>query len=557
MHVAEFPDAWELERAHDYSKDEGEDESDSESKTLTETDASAITGIPFLIDMLEQFREDPDSAELIDAIHSQHATLLLRTSPALLLSYLTHRKSPHHCSSVWHALLSGVARLDAAALSVYVRPLLDAVQRGVLPEYLKPREREVDSMVQGLVERALARDGSDACGAVAMQVLHLLIREHINTKLGVSLCTPSFRPLPEDVLEMVWKRPSGITFDLRDIFPSARETEQALCHLSPDPIHPSLAVVTPLIPPSSAFTSTSSQCVSRNANGTDFDKRGFSSYARIVSALLHVFIEDRQVAKQNLWALRHFLALELYAQDFISVPGAWSRVFAAEAIHARLETLVVKVEQIAMYVLTLSTSEGWREAALAAVIGSGSQPSSSSSSQVATSGPLPAFLVDTIQRARDSDWVRETRILRNVLQHVFYDVDREEADRWLVLARKIEGIAPETSMAIVYSVTSFAPEPTRLDRYRNELAASLLGAPSAKANSEGLLTLRKLCACAPSSDTDVVFLPQPRAVNIKKSCQQWIASDEDVDEEVVSAITAVGPILQNMSGAHWELMFDH
>ncbi|KAG6877121.1 hypothetical protein C0993_010124 [Termitomyces sp. T159_Od127] len=638
-------------------------------ETLTETDVSAITGIPFLIDMLEQFREglyeDPDFAELIDALHLQHATLLLRTSPALLLSYLTHRKSPHHCSSVWHALLAGIARqsdLDAAALSVYVRPLLDAVQRGVLPEYLKPREREIDSMVQGLVERALAGDGGDAWGAVAMQVLqspdHFLsadgyitllqtissafsrrvdwalqsdeaplaglepslelitvlsrspprelpsfrfdvvlcdvfvlayllpacydtqqshpvfasartiwedlyksspsetqaeIRQHINTKLGVIF--------PEDVLEMVWKRPSGITFDLlRDIFPSAREIEQALCHLSPDPIHPSLAVVTPLIPPSSAFVSTSSESVSRNANETDFDKRGFSSYARIVSALLHVFIEDRQVAKQNLWALRHFLALELYAQDFISVPGAWGRVFAAEAIHARLEMMVAKVEQIATYVLTSSTSEGWREAALAAVMGSGSQPSSSSSSQVATSGPLSAFLVDTIQRARDSDRSRETRILRNVLQHVFYDVDEEEADRWLVLARKIEGFAPETSMAIVYSVTSFAPEPTRLDRYRNELAASLLGVPPAKANTEGLLTLRKLCACAPNSDSDVVFLPQPRAVNITKSCQQWIASDEDVDDEVVSAITAVfyhlAPILQDMSGAHWELMFD-
>ncbi|KAG6896299.1 hypothetical protein C0992_009252 [Termitomyces sp. T32_za158] len=636
----------------------------------TQTNASPVTGIPFLIDMLEQFREglfeDPHFAELIDALHAQHATLLLHTSPALLLSYLTHRKSPRHCSSVWHALLAGIARqpdLHAAELNAYVRPLLDAAQRGILPEYLKPKECEVDSMVQGLVERALAGDGGEAWSTIVMQVLqspdnflsengyitslrtissafsrrvdwalqnedaplglfepslglitalsrspprelpsfrfddvlcdifvlaYLLpacydaqqthpvfasartiwedlyktspaeaqaeIRQQINTKLNIILCNPSFRPFPEDMLEMA-RKPSGITFNLlHDIFPSAREIEQALSQLSPDPIHPSLAVITPLIPPSSAFASASSESP-RAADEADFDKRGFSSYARIVNALLRVFIEDRQVAKQNIWALRHFLALELYAQDFISVPGAWNRVFAPEAIHAGLETLIVKVEQIATYVLTSSTSERWREEALAAVLGLGNQPSSS---QAATSGSLFSFFVDTIQRARDSDSSRETRIMRNVLQHVFHDVDKEEADRWLVLARKIE--APETSMAIVYSVTNFAPEPTRLDRYRNELAASLLGVPPAKANTEGLLTLRKLVACAPNSESDVVFLPQPRAVNITKSCQQWIASDEDVDEEVVSAITAVfyhlAPILQDMSGAHWELMFD-
>jgi E3 ubiquitin-protein ligase listerin len=115
-------------------------------------------------------------------------------------------------------------------------------------------------------------------------------------------------------------------------------------------------------------------------------------------------------------------------------------------------------------------------------------------------------------------------------------------------------------MAITYSVTQFAPEPPRLDRYRNELAASMLGIPATKADTEGLLVLQKLLAVAPKSDSDSVFLPQQRAVNVIKTCQQWVTSDEDVGEEVESIMTSIfthlAPILQNVPGGHWDFTFD-
>ena len=115
-------------------------------------------------------------------------------------------------------------------------------------------------------------------------------------------------------------------------------------------------------------------------------------------------------------------------------------------------------------------------------------------------------------------------------------------------------------MAIVSAVTKYAPQPPRLDRYRNELAAALLGVPARKANTDGLLILRKLAASAPDSESDVEFLPQPRAVNVVKACQQWISSDEDLDEEVESAMTLVfthlAPILQDVPGSHWDFVFD-
>ena len=58
----------------------------------------------------------------------------------------------------------------------------------------------------------------------------------------------------------------------------------------------------------------------------------------------------------------------------------------------------------------------------------------------------------------------------------------------------------------------------------------------------------------------MVYLPTPRAVNLMKACQQWISSDEDLDEEVEYEMTSVfrhlAPILQNVPGAHWDLIFD-
>ena len=120
--------------------------------------------------------------------------------------------------------------------------------------------------------------------------------------------------------------------------------------------------------------------------------------------------------------------------------------------------------------------------------------------------------------------------------------------------------APHISLSIVFSLSRYAPETTKLDRFRNELAAGTLGVPASKINTEGLWLLRKLAATAPDPESDVIFLPQPRAVNLVKACQQWISADEDLEEDVQSEMTlvfaALVPILSSVPGSHWELMFD-
>ena len=72
--------------------------------------------------------------------------------------------------------------------------------------------------------------------------------------------------------------------------------------------------------------------------------------------------------------------------------------------------------------------------------------------------------------------------------------------------------------------------------------------------------LRRLTAIAPDSESEVIYLPTPRAVNLMRGCQQWVTSDEDLDEDVDCEMTAVFlhllPILQTVPGAHWDLVYD-
>lgn len=103
-------------------------------------------------------------------------------------------------------------------------------------------------------------------------------------------------------------------------------------------------------------------------------------------------------------------------------------------------------------------------------------------------------------------------------------------------------------------------EPPKLDRYRNEFAAGMMGVGASKANTDGLWLLHKLALIAPDPESETVFLPQNRAVNFMKTCQNWISSDEDISEDVESEMTLIfqylSPILQNVPGAHWEFIFD-
>ena len=207
-----------------------------------------------------------------------------------------------------------------------------------------------------------------------------------------------------------------------DIFPPSQQVDKLLYQISADPIHPSLAVINLHIQPAANLRHKLTSALVR-------DSRGFSVYARIVHALVQVLHEDRHALKSNTWALRHFCALTIYAQDFINIPSANSAVFGSEASLPELEALVSRVEQVMTYMLTSSSDEGWRLAALDAALGKRSAESLET---------LPRFLFDTIEFGRETDNGRESRILWHVLQRTFHELDTSEADLWVLLARKME-----------------------------------------------------------------------------------------------------------------------
>ncbi|KAL0570451.1 hypothetical protein V5O48_011508 [Marasmius crinis-equi] len=369
----------------------------------------------------------------------------------------------------------------------------------------------------------------------------------IKERLRVILVDVNSRVLPEHIIQAC-KFLEPHIYPLADILPTETELNEMLDGLPSDPIHQSLAVLEPLIPPSSMFLDDDTETYT-----PPLDARGHSLYARLVTALIHIVLEDRQTAKRNMWILRHLLAFSVYAEDLINFPAGSGRspAFDRRAVDSELSELVVKVHQVVTYVLVTAGDE----TGVALDVLSGKAKTKAEG--------LAQFIVDVVEASKRTESVRDFRVLGRVLGHVFDDVEKEEAERWVVFARGIEKSAPNTAIAIISSINAFGSEPPRLERYRNELAANLTGVPPSKADTEGLMLLRKLAAVAPPVDSDVVFLPQQRAVNVIKTCQQWVSSDEedgDVGEEVECAMTLIfaylAPILQHVTGSHWAFMFD-
>jgi E3 ubiquitin-protein ligase listerin len=331
--------------------------------------------------------------------------------------------------------------------------------------------------------------------------------------------------------------------------------------LPSDPPDPSLALVESIIPATSEFENPT-------VPGLKFDSRGYSPYIRVTSALLAYLADNRSVAKENMWALRHILMLGQYANDLLSVPETPSGLFSPDVSRPELRRLLAKAHQLSTYLLSTGDDSLHTQVASACT----------ATRTTTSSDALVSFVVDVVNHARKEDTVRDALVLRSVLKHLLASASKADSDQWLNLARRLEKsgaslshviggyqlnaapIAPQTALAILASITEFAPEPLRMDRYRNEIASDILGVPANRANTAGIVLLRRLAATAPDSESDVVFLPQQRAVNVVKTCQAWVISDEDIDEEVESMITLLfihmAPILQNVAGNHWEFIFD-
>jgi hypothetical protein len=212
---------------------------------------------------------------------------------------------------------------------------------------------------------------------------------------------------------------------IMELVPPRETLDSMLDALPNEPVDASLSLRSPLLPLSGLEDPPS-------AGEGNFDLEGYSSYARIISLLLDAFVVDRIVAKANLWVIRHFLALSIYAEDVLDLPKKPSEVFDANVVsHLALQQLARNVQQLTIYVLSSDVYDrkNWHENVTASCIDPKLQHNV---------GKFGKFVVGLFQALISNDNPRDARILHTVLQHILNHTSKEEGELWMGVCRKIE-----------------------------------------------------------------------------------------------------------------------
>ncbi len=210
---------------------------------------------------------------------------------------------------------------------------------------------------------------------------------------------------------------------LDELLPTQNSLDDLLCNLRTDPATAGLAILDPLIPPQSSFDPV-------EGPDCESDQRGLGAYARGVMALLYNYAENRGRARANLSALRHFLALAIYAEELLALPSLPNPAFSRIVSKNVLQDITAKAQQLTAYLLmTTAVDDNWRVDAVTSLL-NGMRSNSLDG--------LASFTVDLIEHAQDEDDSLYARIVHAILRHVLRDATRDEAEQWMFLARKLE-----------------------------------------------------------------------------------------------------------------------
>ncbi|GAA5950000.1 hypothetical protein JCM21900_001361 [Sporobolomyces salmonicolor] len=339
------------------------------------------------------------------------------------------------------------------------------------------------------------------------------------------------------------------TVSLADIIPSPAAFDVLYASLKLASPSPSLSIVEPLVPShsdDSAFPAPSL-----------VDCTSLTPYPRALLALLEITARDHALARRSLWALPHLLLLASCARDELSTSSVSTGMFGSSVPLEVLERLVSAAEGAASYILSSacnSLPEGWHASAVAHL---------RAKEQPKTEDKLLEVLAGLCAQAR-AEGARARyarRAVRTVLSAAlrYTEGGAQDAERWLAFAQNLTS-APDLACAILYAIKPILLETPRFERYQNELAATLAGVPSSSLLGKGLPLLGQLLASAPPLDAPIIFLPQQRTMFLIQAIQRWVASDEGLPEEVgagvVELLGHLVAIVQELSGSHWDLVFD-
>lgn len=153
-------------------------------------------------------------------------------------------------------------------------------------------------------------------------------------------------------------------------------------------------------------------------------------YTRAVYALLAYLTASRNLARSNLWGLRHILVLGFYASEYLRVEDARDGIMTPDVTRDRLADAVEKVKSLTTYLLG-RVEDDIHGKVVNALMNKGS-------AAPLEDGGIASFVTAVARRAKEKDSVRDAAVLGIVLQHLFNGATRDDADSWLSLARRLE-----------------------------------------------------------------------------------------------------------------------
>ena len=358
---------------------------------------------------------------------------------------------------------------------------------------------------------------------------------------------------------------------LLDVLVPLQALENALVHLND-------AIVTSMLPSSSSYFKRAEDAFSRApavelsvldsfipqdgqkasapSSAGFYDADGLGPYTRSVLALQKASSQDAAFLPQNTWALQHFFFLAIAVEDMLNCPSSASQLFSS----ATSTDTLTRVLRDLTNTLTgiVSSSSRNVEAAWHTLLAQSLQ-GSTTFSQADIIGECLHSLQDLQDGPLELVASRAfSRLLKGCLR--FSSTDEKALQGWLKYGQSLQTKMPAIAVAVVAAVQSEVEGTQVYDRACNEAAARLSGIPPNRANEEGLHLLRYISVLAPPANSDVAFIPQQRALFVLQNMQKWVASEEDLAEEINARLAHLGtillPIVQDMPGSHLDFLLD-
>lgn len=306
-------------------------------------------------------------------------------------------------------------------------------------------------------------------------------------------------------------------------------------------------------------------------------------YRRSVLAWFSVLSENRRFSSQIDWIIPHSILVREFSGDALSTRPQ------DDASKPDLQALNAVSDRVAVHLCSQSMNqveEAWQLGTISAL-----KTLQSVESNVSPPQRILASLLRHVMSSNDETYASRTftASLAMLLHQTGASLKDKEA--WLELAKHWQNkgellaltrdtvyltksiMSPDIRIciAILSALRASVSDSSRLQRYQGEVASSLTSIKGVDLLKDRVPQLRVLLALALTSDSDGDLLPPNRAIFLLQGLQKWKlfgsdadGEDEDDSEEVLDQAgplvlqicTQLVPAIQDLSGSHWDFMFD-